>query len=512
MTNFKWRKIATTALVSTLFLSPAIITAQTMHTVVQGDTIYDLAQAYGTSEEELMAWNGLSHPNLDVGMELIVQNPAGDTEAPSDDVVADATAGSHIVQSGDTLSGIAAVYGVTVDELYAWNGLTDSFLQIGDVIAVSPDGSSNVSSIPASSSTPEASYYPSVATSGNYLTVQPGDTLSGLAWAYGTTVEAFMGANGLTSDWIIAGQQLAVPADAIYQDPNRFTQPSNTGADFTPSQTKENATADINGGTSHIVEPGDTFSSIATTYGVAVDDIYSWNPDASSEDLTVGQAITVQPGGPVNSQENMQVEDNDGDRRVIDLSRIPENVRPETHVVKAGDNIWRIAEQYNVSADSIRMWNELPEGNDSLRIGETIFVSNPAFVPEMHEVEENESVEDIANATEITVENIIKWNELDNEEDISVGDILFVSNPRPLTHNVEPGETLEEIAENYNIDVADLRQWNYLPENSRIINGTLIVSNPKEDVISSNQSEQSSDASEQSNSDESGEATISDES
>ncbi len=502
MTNFKWRKIATTALVSTLFLSPAIITAQTMHTVVQGDTIYDLAQTYGTSEEELMAWNGLSHPNLDVGMELIVQNPEGGSQASSENDVVTTTDGSHIVQAGDTLSGIASNYGVTVDELYAWNGLSNSFLQVGDVIAVSPDGSSNVSSTPAPA--PETSYYPSVATSGNFLTVQPGDTLSGLAWAYGTTVEAFMGANGLTSDWIIAGQQLAVPADALYQDPNRFTPSTDTGAAFTPSQTRENATADTSGGTSHIVEAGDTFSSIATTYGVAVDDLYTWNPDASSENLTIGQAITVQPGGPVNTEQNMQVEDNNGDRRVIDLSRIPENVRPDTHVVKAGDNIWRIAEQYNVSADSIRMWNELPEGNDSLKIGETIFVSNPAFVPEMHEVKENETLEDIANATDVTVENIVKWNELENEDDFKDGDILFVSNPRPLTHNVEPGETLEEIAENYNIDVADLRRWNYLPENSRIINGTLIVSDPKEDVISSNQSEQSSDSSEQSNSDESG--------
>ena len=45
---------------------------------------------------------------------------------------------------------------------------------------------------------------------------------------------------------------------------------------------------------------------------------------------------------------------------------------------------------------------------------------------------------------------------------------------------MKPGETLEEIATNYKIELADLRKWNYLPENSRIINGTLIVSNPKE--------------------------------
>ncbi|MBG9989423.1 LysM peptidoglycan-binding domain-containing protein [Aerococcaceae bacterium DSM 111176] len=504
MTKINWRKLATSALISSLLLSPAAITAQTIHTVSEGDTIYDLAINYGTTEAEIMAWNGLLHSDLSVGMNLIVQNPdgswAGETETDySQDVVQSTPAdGSHIVGSGDTLSGIAAVYGVTVDELYAWNGLSNSFLQVGDIIAVGPQGASNVSQGPVyTEPTPEYTtpYYPPVETSGNYITIQPGDTLSGLAMVLGTTTEAIMGANGLSSDWLVAGQTLAVPADAIYPTASTSTYVPETTNSFTPNTTVADPVASPNGGTDHIVQAGDTLSGIATTYGVSLNDIYTWNPSIS-EQLSIGQAVTIQTAGPVSTEENMQVEDSDGTRSVVDLSRVPENVRPDTHVVQAGDNIWRIAEEYDVSANSIRMWNELPEGDDSLTIGDTIYVSNPAFVPEMHEVAEGETLDTIAETAEVTVENIVKWNELENEEAFEVGDILFVTNPRPLTHNVEPGETLEEIAENYNIEVADLRTWNYLPENAQIINGTLIVSDPKEDVISTNQNGESEETSE----------------
>lgn len=492
MTKIQWRKLATSSLISTLLLNPVAIAAQTVHTVVEGDTVYNIAQKNGVTVEEIYAWNGLSGDAIQVGQALIVENPDDATHEENGDGPATPTPtptptpqtpadGSHVVGPGDTLSGIAAVYGVTVDQLYAWNGLTSSFLQVGDIIAVGPDGATHVSQ---GHEQPQAPAYPPVATSGRYLTVQTGDTLSGLAWAYGTTVEAFMAANGLSSDWLNAGQQLAVPADALYQDANQYTTPVAPAAPAptasgTPNKTQNNAAASPRGGTEHIVQAGDTLSGIAVTYGVALDDLYAWNPSISDQ-LQIGQAVTLQIAGPVNNQQSMSVQDPNGVRRVLDLTRIPENVRPKTYVVKAGDNIWRIADAHKVSADSIRMWNELPAGDDSLRIGETIFVSNPAFVPDMHEVADGEDLEAIAKAAGVTVDNIVKWNELADNKAFKKGDILFVSNPRPLTHNVKPGETLEEIATNYKIELADLRKWNYLPENSRIINGTLIVSNPKE--------------------------------
>lgn len=490
MKKRSWRKLATCLVASALFIQPITALADSIHTVSEGESIFSISQYYGVTDSMIMEANGLTDPLIHAGMELIIPIPTEFISESSEDDSSESTTestyevtGSHIVAPGDTLSGIATVYGVTVDQLYAWNGLSSSFIRVGDIIAVSPEGISNVSS--ANHYYGEDYDVPAIDGSGYFITIQPGDTLSGLAWMHGTTVEAFKLANGLSSDWIIAGQTLQVPADALYPQPQTpvTTSSPSPGAAFVPSSTIPNAAASSTGGIEHRVEPGDTLSGIAVAYGVSMNDLYSWNPGIT-ENLQVGQTVIIQPGGPVDHTQEMTIENDQGERRPLDLTLIPENVRPQTHVVTAGDNIWRIAEQYNTSADSIKMWNNLPEGNDELSIGDTLFVSNPAMVPDMHELAEGETLEEIASAEDITVENILKWNRKESAEQFNVGDIIFVSNPRPLTHNVIPGETLEEIATDYQVTVDDLRRWNYLPENSRIINGTLIVSDPKEDVIS----------------------------
>ena len=53
---------------------------------------------------------------------------------------------------------------------------------------------------------------PAMPTYGSYYTVRPGDTLSGIAKYYGTTVSAIMSANGLYSTRIYVGQRLYIPS------------------------------------------------------------------------------------------------------------------------------------------------------------------------------------------------------------------------------------------------------------------------------------------------------------
>lgn len=78
---------------------------------------------------------------------------------------------TYIVQSGDTLSGIAARYGTTYQHLAAINGISNpDIIHVGDRIVI--DGV-----VSAQSSDDE------------YYTVQLGDTLSGIAERYGTSYQ-----------------------------------------------------------------------------------------------------------------------------------------------------------------------------------------------------------------------------------------------------------------------------------------------------------------------------------
>lgn len=115
--------------------------------------------------------------NIYLGIEQNVPTPG-----PSTSTI------TYTVQAGDSLWLIAQRYGTTVDAIKQVNGLTSNVLQIGQVLQ-----------IPVSQA-PYVEY-----------TVRAGDTLWELSRRYGTTVEAIMQANGLTSSFLQIGQVLRIP-------------------------------------------------------------------------------------------------------------------------------------------------------------------------------------------------------------------------------------------------------------------------------------------------------------
>ncbi|AXY24697.1 hypothetical protein CL176_00885 [Suicoccus acidiformans] len=461
--TFKYRKIALSLLTSlTLLGATGSVSAQTVHTVQPGEYLLSIANAYGVSVEELMAWNGLSSDYLDVGMNLYIYEGSSGAGYSDDSYLSyetPAVGGYHTVQAGETLSTIAQAYGLSVDQLAAYNNIASSWIYVGEQLAI-PSGYAYTSP----SYDYSGSYYTGpVSNWSNYHSVSSGETLSTIAQAYGTTVDALMATNGLSSTWLNVGDALLVPNGPV-------NVPS-----YEPSYTAE---AQISGGTVHTVQPGDTLYDLAVAYGSTVADIMSWN-GLSSDYLTVGTDLIVSPNGPVSTTEEATVaETNNGERIRVDLSKLPERARPRTHTVALGENIWRIADQYGISAESLRIWNDLDD--DTLMVGQELYVSNPAFVPTIHTVEAGEDIAAIASKYNTTSKLIETWNDLTSAqaEAIEAGDQLIVSDPEPEFHEVKPGETLRQIAEEYNISEDDLRQWNKIPAQSEIVNGTLIVSNP----------------------------------
>lgn len=109
-----------------------------------------------------------------------------------------------------------------------------------------------------------------------YVTVQWGDTLSGIAQQCGTTVHAIQAANPGLGWWVYAGQVLYMPSGSTY-DPGSY-----------PSS----------GGT-YMVQKGDTLGKIAGRMGVSWRDILALNPQIQNPSLIyVGQVIYL-PGGVV---------------------------------------------------------------------------------------------------------------------------------------------------------------------------------------------------------------------
>jgi LysM repeat protein len=105
------------------------------------------------------------------------------------------------------------------------------------------------------------------------ITIQPGDTLWGLARTHGTTVSELQRLNGLGGSGVIyAGRTLKLPG-------------SSTGSRSASS-----------GAGTHLVRAGDTVSHLALRYGTTVRAIVEANGLASSGLIRIGQRLTV-PGG-----------------------------------------------------------------------------------------------------------------------------------------------------------------------------------------------------------------------
>lgn len=117
-----------------------------------------------------------------------------------------ANADQVTVKSGDTLSTYASQYNTTVDALAKHNNIADA-----NKIIAGQTIDTNVQSNETSTTTPTT------------ITVNIGDTLSGLANTYKTTVQQIKQDNGLTSDLIYVGQQLKI-------------NPAGTSPQSTPAQ------------------------------------------------------------------------------------------------------------------------------------------------------------------------------------------------------------------------------------------------------------------------------------
>jgi murein DD-endopeptidase MepM/ murein hydrolase activator NlpD len=216
-------------------------------TVREGDSLWDLARAHGTTVTALMNANGLTEPLIRVGDHLTLPGTQP-TVVPAST--------TWTVAPGDTLSDVALQTGVPVERLMSLNGLTGTTIRVGDVLTVRPaDGDSNDVRQPL------------------VVEVRVGDSLWDIAMAHDVALEELLRVNGLEQSSIIR------PGDAL-QIPGRFVtagRPVDQGGFATPTIT---------------VDPGDTLWDIANRYNTSIEALMSAN-NLRNATLSVGQTLRI---------------------------------------------------------------------------------------------------------------------------------------------------------------------------------------------------------------------------
>lgn len=204
------------------------------YTVKKGDTLWDIANKYGTTVSKLKSLNNLKSNVLQVGQTLKVSS--SEKEIIPDDYLV------YKVKNGDNLSKIAKEYDTTVSTIMKINNLNSDKLAINQQLL-----------LPKTKKTDGEKTY----------TVKKGDTLSQIAYDNKITTSELKKANNLASDLLKIGQVLIIPSKS---------------------------TGEIN----YIVQKGDNLYTIANKYDTTVSDIKKLN-NLSTNTLQIGQLLKI-PG------------------------------------------------------------------------------------------------------------------------------------------------------------------------------------------------------------------------
>lgn len=308
---------------------------------------------------------------------------------------ADSSNGYYTVQSGDTLSGIALKFSTTSSKLAQLNSISNpNLIYVGQRLLVNQSSNSNSSSSGQSSSTTM-----NTETSSASYTVKSGDTLSGIASQYNTTVNQIVSLNQLSNpNLIYVGQVLKLK-----------------NSQTTNSSSSSSSTAATTVGT-YTVKAGDTLSAIASRYSTSSSTLASLNSLSNPNLIYVGQVLKVSSNASTSSSTSSSAN-----------STV---TTAASYTVKAGDTLSAIAAKYGTTYQALASTNSISNPND-IYVGQVIKVSATATAASSQAASSTNSngsytVKSGDTLYGIALANGLNWQTLAKQNGISDPNVIFV--------------------------------------------------------------------------------------
>lgn len=164
----------------------------------------------------------------------------------------------------------------------------------------------------------------------------------------------------------------------------------------------------------HIVKSGENLGSIAKKYRISVNQIKTWN-NLKGTTIYPGQKLIVYSSGAAKVQNNSSKP----------ASRPTEQ---SIHVVKSGENLSIIAKKYKCSVSDLKEWNNLK--STTLKVGQKLKVY-PASADKnnkiVHTVKSGDNLWDISKKYGVSVEQIMRLNNLDKKAVLKIGQKLKIN-------------------------------------------------------------------------------------
>lgn len=183
--------------------------------------------------------------------------------------------------------------------------------------------------------------------------VRAGDNLFRIAERYGVTVAAIAEANDLANTWqIFAGQTLIIPTVGSTAPDPAQQQPAPTAQPAPAAQTQY-----------HVIQWGDSLSTIATRYGMTMRELMALNGIDNPNLIYAGQRLIVAGGSA----------------EAAPTSNLPVQITASgiEHVVQPGERLSNIAQRYGVSWLAIAELNSIADPNQ-IQAGQTLRIPSAA--------------------------------------------------------------------------------------------------------------------------------------